>query len=132
MGRTKVIEILLENAGEVLDEMMRIRDESGMTGFMLACRWNQAEVVKKLIGSGIGNSDAYEGFILACQYHKEKIIDMILQNDEFRKHILKKEKEKGKAIGRGRNGRIELRQQTLNQNRELVISFDAMRSSIGY
>ena len=51
MGRTKVIEILLGHAGDVLDEMMRISDESGMTGFMLACRWNKVEVVQILIHS---------------------------------------------------------------------------------
>ena len=125
MGRTKVIEILLGHAGDVLDEMMRISDESGMTGFMLACRWNKSEVVQTLIGSSIGKSDVYEGFILACQHNKKKIIRMILQNDEFRKHILTEEKEKGKAIINP-NGKIELRQQILNQNQELVISFDAI------
>ena len=88
MGRTKVIKILLDHAGDVLDEMMRICDGTGMTGFMLACRWNKAEVVQTLIGSSIGKSDVYEGFISACKHQKKKIIDMILQNDEFRKHIL--------------------------------------------
>ena len=124
MGRTKVIEILLEHAGDALDEMMRISDESGMTGFMLACRWNKSEVVQILIGSSIGKSDVYEGFILACQHNKKKIISMILQNDEFRKHILTEEKKKGKVFYP--NGKIELRQQILNQNQELVISLDAI------
>ena len=68
----------------------------------------------------------YEGFILACQHQKKKIIDMILQNDEFRKHILAEEKQKGKAIV-NLNGKIELRQQIMNQNQEIVISFDAMQ-----
>ena len=126
MGKPKVVAILLEHAGDVLDEMMSIRDESGMTGFMLACRWNKTEVVQTLIGSSIGKSDVYEGFILACQHQKKKIIDMILQNDEFRKHILAEEKQKGKAII-NLNGKIELRQQIMNQNQEIVISFDAMQ-----
>ena len=125
MGRTKVIEILIEHAGKALGEMMRIPDGTGMTGFMLACRWNKAEVVQTLIGSSIGKCDVYEGFILACKHQKKKIIDMILQNDEFRKHILIEEKEKGNAIVNP-NGIIELRQQTLYQNQELVISFDAI------
>ena len=125
MGRTKVIEILLEHADDALDKMMGIRDESEMTGFMLACRWNKAEVVKTLIGSSIGKRDVYEGFILACQHQKKNIIVMILQNDEFRKHILIEEKEKGNAIVNP-NGKIELRQQILYQNQELVISFDAI------
>ena len=125
MGRTKVIEILIAHAGETLGEMMRIPDGTGMTGFMLACRWNKAEVVQTLIGSSIGKCDVYEGFILACKHQKKKIIDMILQNDEFRKHILIEEREKGKAITK--DGRIELRQQILNKNQELVISFDAMQ-----
>ena len=126
MGRTKVIEILLEHADDALDKMMGIRDESEMTGFMLACRWNKAEVVQTLIGSSIGKSDVYEGFILACKHQKKKIIDMILQNDEFRKHILIEEKEKGNAIVNP-NGKIELQQEILYQNQELVISFDAMQ-----
>ena len=53
MGRTKVIEILLEHAGKSLGEMIRICDGTGMTGFMLAYRWNKTEVVQTLIGSSI-------------------------------------------------------------------------------
>ena len=79
MGRTKVIEILLEHAGKSLGEMIRICDGTGMTGFMLACRWNKTEVVQTLIGSSIGKSDVYEGFMLACQHQKKKIIEIILQ-----------------------------------------------------
>ena len=124
MGRTKVIEILLEHAGKSLGEMIRICDGTGMTGFMLACRWNKTEVVQTLIGSSIGKSDVYEGFILACQHNKKKIISMILQNDEFRKHILTEEKKKGKVFYP--NGKIQLQQQILNQNQELVISLDAI------
>ena len=124
MGKTKVIKFLLEHAGDVLDEMMKIRNGTGMTGFMLASQWNKVEVVQILIGSSIGKSDVYDGFILACQHNREKIIFIILQNDEFRKHILIEEKEKGKVFYP--DGKIELRQQILNQNQELVISFDAI------
>ena len=102
---------------------MRISDESGMTGFMLACRWNKSEVVQTLIGSSIEKSDVYEGFILACKNKREKIIGIILQNDEFRKHILKKEDNKGN-VTRMQHGKTELRHQTLNENQELVISFN--------
>ena len=125
MGKNKVIEFLLEHAGDVLDEMMRMHDLKGMTGFMLACQWNKVEVVQTLIGSSIGKSDVYEGFILACKNKREKIIGIILQNDEFRKHILKKEDVKRNVI-RMQHGKTELRQQIefLNQNQELVISFD--------
>ena len=125
MGKNKVIEFLLEHAGDVLDEMMRMHDLKGMTGFMLACQWNKVEVVQTLIGSSIGKSDVYEGFILACKNKREKIIGIILQNDEFRKHILKKEDAKRNVI-RMKHGKTELRQQIefLNQNQELVISFD--------
>ena len=128
MGKNKVIEFLLEHAGDVLDEMMRMHDLKGMTGFMLACQWNKVEVVQTLIGSSIGKSDVYEGFILACKNKREKIIGIILQNDEFRKHILKKEDAKRNVI-RMQHGKTELRQQIefLNQNQELVISFDAMQ-----
>ena len=119
MGRTKVIEILLEHAGDVLDEMMRMHDGNWMTGFMLACRWNKAEVVEVLIHSSIGKSDVYAGFILACQNKRKKIIVTILQNDEFRNHILKKEK-----VIINLNGKIELRQQILNKSQELVINFN--------
>ena len=121
MGKNKVVEFLLEHAGDVLDEMMRMHDLKGMTGFMLACQWNKVEVVQTLIGSSIGKSDVYEGFILACKNKREKIIGVILQNDEFRKHVLKKEEEK---VIRNPNGKIELRQQILNENQELVISFN--------
>ena len=123
MGRTKVIEILLKHAGNVLGDMIRICDGRGMTGFMLACRWNKAEVVQTLIGSSIEKSDVYEGFILACKNKREKIIGIILQNDEFRKHILKKEDNKGN-VTRMQHGKTELRHQTLNENQELVISFN--------
>ena len=121
MERVNVVKLLLEHAGDVLDEMMRMHDGRGMTGFMLACRWNKAEVVEVLIHSSIGKSDVYAGFILACQNKRKKIIVTILQNDEFRKHVLKKEEEK---VIRNPNGKIELRQQILNENQELVISFN--------
>ena len=125
MGKNKVIEFLLEHAGDILDEMMRMYDGRGMTGFMHACQWNKGKVVQLLIGSSIGKSDVYEGFILACKNKREKIIGIILKNDEFRKHILKKEDDKGNVI-RMQHGKIEVRQQIewLNQNEEVVISFD--------
>ena len=118
MGRTKVIEILLEHAGNALGDMISICDGTGMTGFMLACRWNKAEVVQTLIGSSIEKSDVYEGFILACQHKRKDIVFIILQNYEFRTHILIEEKKKGKVIYP--DGKIELRRQ------ELVISLDAI------
>ena len=125
MGKSKVIEFLLEHAGDVLDEMMRMYDGTGMTGFMHACQWNKVEVVELLIGSSIGKSDVYEGFLLACQNKREKIIAIIFQNDKFRKHILIKEEDKGNVI-RKQYGNTELRQQIqwLSQNQEMVISFD--------
>ena len=125
MGKPKVIEFLLNHADDALDDMMRMYDGRGMTGFMQACQWNKAEVVELLIGSSIGKSDVYEGFILACKNKREKIIGIILQNDEFRKHILKKEDDKGNVI-RMQHGKTEIRQQIecLNQNQELFISFD--------
>ena len=125
MGKPKVIEFLLKHAGDALDDMMRMYDGRGMTGFMQACQWNKVEVVELLIGSSIGKSDVYAGFILACQNKRKKIIVTILQNDEFRKHILKKEDDKRNVI-RMQHGKTELRQQIefLNQNQELVISFD--------
>ena len=131
MGRTKVIEILLEHAGNSLGEMIRICDGTGMTGFMLACRWNKTEVVQTLIGSSIGKSDVYEGFMLACQHQKKKIIEIILQRDEFRKHIMIEEKEKGNVI-RMDNGKTEIRQiiEWANQNQEMVISFDEYKNSL--
>ena len=131
MGRTKVIEILLEHAGKSLGEMIRICDGTGMTGFMLACRWNKTEVVQTLIGSSIGKSDVYEGFMLACQHQKKKIIEIILQRDEFRKHIMIEEIEKGNVI-RMHNGKTEIRQKIewANQNQEMVISFDEYKNSL--
>ena len=125
MGKSKVIEFLLENAGDVLDEMMRMYDGTGMTGFMHACQWNKVEVVELLINSSIGKSDVYEGFLLACQNKRKKIISMIFQNDKFRKHILKKEVENGNVI-RKQDGKTELRQKIewLNQSQEMVIIFD--------
>jgi hypothetical protein len=126
MGKPKVIEFLLNHADNALDDMMRMYDGRGMTGFMQACQWNKAKVVELLIGSSIGKSDVYAGFILACQHQQKKTIEIILQSDEFRKHILKEEREKGNAITNP-SGRIELRQQILNENQELVISFDAMQ-----
>ena len=131
MGRTKVIEILLEHAGKSLGEMIRICDGTGMTGFMLACRWNKVEVVRTLIGSSIGKSDVYEGFMLACQHQKKKIIEIILQRDEFRKHIMIEEIEKGNVI-RMHNGKTEIRQKIewANQNQEMVISFDEYKKSL--
>ena len=131
MGRTKVIEILLEHAGKSLGEMIRICDGTGMTGFMLACRWNKTEVVQTLIGSSIGKSDVYEGFMLACQHQKKKIIEIILQRDEFRKHIMIEEIEKGNVI-RMHNGKTEIRQKIewANQNQEMVISFDEYKKSL--
>ena len=126
MGKSKVVEFLLEHAGDVLDDMMRMYDGKGMTGFMHACQWNKVEVVELLIGSSLekpGKSDVYEGFILACKNKREKIIGIILQNDEFRKHILKKEDNKGN-VTRMQHGKTELRHQTLNENQELVISFN--------
>ena len=131
MGRTKVIEILLEHAGKSLGEMIRICDGTGMTGFMLACRWNKTEVVQTLIGSSIGKSDVYEGFMLACQHQKKKIIEIILQRDEFRKHIMIEEIEKGNVI-RMHNCKTEIRQKIewANQNQEMVISFDEYKNSL--
>ena len=114
-----VVVLHTDHAGDVLDKMMRISDESGMTGFMLACRWNKSEVVQTLIGSSIEKSDVYEGFILACQHKRKDIVFIILQNYEFRTHILIEEKKKGKVIFH-LNGKIEL------QNQELVISLDAI------
>lgn len=125
MGKPKVIEFLLEHAGDSLDEMMRMYDGTGMTGFMHACQWNKVEVVELLIDSSIGKSDVHEGFLLACQNKREKIIAIIFQNDKFRKHILIKEEDKGNVI-RKQYGNTELRQQIqwLSQNQEMVISFD--------
>ena len=126
MERVNVVKFLIEHSGDVLDEMMRIHDGRGMTGLMLACQWNKVEVVELLIGSSLekpGKSDVYEGFILACKNKREKIIGIILQNDEFRKHILKKEDNKGN-VTRMQHGKTELRHQTLNENQELVISFN--------
>ena len=123
MERVNVVKFLIEHSGDVLDEMMRSHDGRGMTGFMLACQWNKVEVVELLIGSSIGKSDVYAGFILACKNKREKIIVIILQNDEFRKHILKKEDNKGN-VTRMQHGKTELRHQNLNENQELVISFN--------
>ena len=123
MERVNVVKFLIEHSGDVLDEMMRIHDGRGMTGLMLACQWNKVEVVELLIDSSIGKSDVYAGFILACKNKREKIIGIILQNDEFRKHILKKEDNKGN-VTRMQHGKTELRHQTLNENQELVISFN--------
>ena len=130
MGKSKVVEFLLEHAGDVLDDMMRMYDGKGMTGFMHACQWNKVEVVELLIGSSIGKSDVYEGFLLACQNKRKEIIAIIFQNDKFRKHILIKEEHKGNVI-RKQYGDTELRQQIqwLGQNQEMVglemvISFD--------
>ena len=126
-----VVVLHTDHAGDVLDKMMRISDESGMTGFMLACRWNKSEVVQTLIGSSIGKSDVYEGFMLACQHQKKKIIEIILQRDEFRKHIMIEEIEKGNVI-RMHNGKTEIRQKIewANQNQEMVISFDEYKNSL--
>ena len=126
-----VVVLHTDHAGDVLDKMMRISDESGMTGFMLACRWNKSEVVQTLIGSSIGKSDVYEGFMLACQHQKKKIIEIILQRDEFRKHIMIEEIEKGNVI-RMHNGKTEIRQKIewANQNQEMVISFDEYEKSL--
>jgi hypothetical protein len=121
MERVNVVKLLIEHSGDVLDEMMSMYDGRGMTGFMLACQWNKVEVVELLICSSIGKSDVYDGFNLACQNKRTKIIVIILQNDQFRKHILKKEEDK---IIRNPNGKIELRQQILNENKQLVISFN--------
>ena len=131
MGKAKVIKFLLEHAGDVLDEMMKIRDGTGMTGFMLASQWNKVEVVQILTGSNIEKSDVYEGFILACQQQKRKIIEIILQNDKFRKHIMKEEIEKGN-VNRMHNGKTEIRQKIewVNQNQEMVISFDEYKNSL--
>ena len=123
MERVNVVKFLIEHSGDVLDEMMRIHDGRGMTGLMLACQWNKVEIVELLICSSIGKSDVYEGFILACKNKREKIIGIILQNDEFRKHILKKEDNKGN-VTRMQHGKTELRHQNLNENQELVISFN--------
>ena len=125
MGKPKVIEFLLEHAGDVLDEMMQMYDGTGMTGFMQACQWNKVEVVELLIGSSIGKSDVYEGFLLACRNKRKKIISIIFQNGKFRRHILKKEVEKRNVI-RKQDGKTELRQKIewLNQNQEMVICFD--------
>ena len=125
MGKPKVIEFLLQHAGDILDEMTRMYDGTGMTGFMQACQWNKVEVVELLIHSSIGKSDVYAGFILACQNKRKKIIVTIFQNDKFRKHILKKEVENGNVI-RKQDGKTELRQKIewLNQSQEMVISFD--------
>ena len=123
MERVTVVKLLIEHSGDVLDEMMRMHDGRGMTGFMLACQWNKVEVVELLLGSSIGKSDVYAGFILACQNKRTKIIVIILQNDEFRKHILKKADNKGN-VTRMQHGKTELRHQTLNENQELVISFN--------
>ena len=131
MGKPKVIEFLLKHAGDALDDMMRMYDGRGMTGFMQACQWNKVEVVELLIGSSIGKSDVYEGFLLACQNKREKIIAIIFQNDKFRKHILIKEEDKGN-VSRKQYGNTELRQQIqwLSQNQEMVISFDEYKNSL--
>ena len=131
MERVNVVKLLIKHSGDVLDEMMRMHDGRGMTGFMLACQWNKVEVVELLIGSSIGKSDVYAGFILACQHQQKKIIEIILQRDEFRKHIMIEEIEKGNVI-RMHNDKTEIRQKIkwANQNQEMVISFDEYKNSL--
>jgi hypothetical protein len=62
---------------------MDAKNKYGATGFILACRNNQVEIVDLLIQSGVNmevkNNDGDTGFILACRYNHIEIINLFIQ-----------------------------------------------------
>ena len=93
MGKAPVVEFLLKNC-DTIEEMIGITDGKKMTGFMTACQWGRCDIVKLILKyqANLGNKDMYEGFKLACTHKRKNIIRLILEIDQFRSHILEKEK----------------------------------------
>ena len=87
-GKTKVVELLLENS--VCEENeINIKDEDGMTGFMWACYFGHKDVVKLLLGHSdkleLNAKDIFDectAFMHACRSVQLNVVKLLLDHPD--------------------------------------------------